>query len=97
LRKRVLNSGTMKEARLTLSQLAHFDRCIFPGDFADSLVALGVERFDADMVARWLMDRENKPGVVKLWQVFARKNDKMAEAFNKLLTEWNERFPDNRT
>ncbi len=84
----------MKSPRLTLKQLAHFDRCIFPEDFARDLVKRGVSEINAGWVASIITNSENTMGIIEIAHKM-RNFAPIKEAINQMLHEWNERFPDN--
>jgi len=51
----------------TLSQLAHFDRCLFPIDFEEQLIEAGMDGIDAYVIAR---SPQVHKGIVAVYQEY---------------------------
>lgn len=49
----------MKRA-YTLKQLAHFNRCLYPGNFRDDLTTAGLDYVTADEVAQFIINKRRK-------------------------------------
>ena len=63
-----------KEPSFTLEEFAHFDRCLFPGNLKEDLVAEGLDSYTARCVSDNLI-REGKIGIVGLYQEYINSED----------------------
>lgn len=74
----------------TLEQLAHFDRCLYPGDFKDDLIRVGVDVLDASAVM-YFMKRKSREGIsvgiVQIYQEYISDKE-LTNAFDKVVSEF---------
>lgn len=74
----------------TLEQLAHFDRCLYPGDFKDDLIRVGVDVLDASAVM-YFMKRKIREGIsvgiVQIYQEYISDKE-LTNAFDKVVSEF---------
>lgn len=75
----------------TLSQLAHFDRCLYPGDFRHDLESAGLSEFLAQEIAYFIIGENRKGGphcgIVRLYQEYI-DNKEIIAAFEKVLYDF---------
>lgn len=85
----------------TLDQLAHFDRCLFPGDFRDELVSAGMQYGDALLIMWWIMQQRDlgRPvGIVNVYQEYvctcvdAGVEEHTRQVLNKVLSNFFAKF-----
>lgn len=83
----------MKSARLTLKQLSHFDRCLKVDSFQEDLIRFGVRPIRAEMASADLISKGYPIGIAEVARSWHKFPD-VLEAINKILLEWDEKFPD---
>lgn len=80
---------------LTLQQLAHFDRCIFPESFANDLVENGLDEMNAFSIEMFIVRQRkngNMVGVIQIYQEFIT-DDNVTNAIEKVVKAFIEKYP----
>lgn len=76
--------------KYSLSELAHFDRCLFPGNFRDDLVEAGVNELDANMVMFFIINKRregNNVGIIQVYQEFISIPE-LTNIFDKVVNDF---------
>lgn len=79
-------SATRLPMQFSISQIAHFNRCLFPGDFERDLIRHGVSASDALAYSTWL-GRNRTAGIVGFYQEFAIDDPALASVVDALISE----------
>ncbi len=59
-RVEIIEDGLVQEPRYSLDELAHFNRCMFPGDFERELVEAGIEPGAAAIYCWYFKDQDRR-------------------------------------
>ena len=77
--------------RYTLDEIAHFDRCLFPDDFQDSLIEEGADKYLALTISRWILHKRmggSRIGVMDVYQEWAINDKDLGSAINRVIQKF---------
>lgn len=72
-----------------LAKLAHLDRCLFPADFRDDLVSMGVDELTAEELSKVISDGK---GIVATYQRALRYREPHRGELTSILDTYFENF-----
>lgn len=76
--------------KYTLDEIAHFDRCLFPGNFRDDLIEAGMNELDANMIMFSIINKRragNDVGIIQVYQEFI-STPELTNIFDKVVNNF---------
>lgn len=76
---------------MTLAQLAHFNRCLFPANLEEELIRQGIDKYTAKSI-RAMYATNVRMGVLGIYQEYIMSED-VTSALERMVDEHIARYP----
>ncbi|MEJ6003704.1 hypothetical protein [Paucibacter soli] len=83
----LMTASDNQAPKFSLEELAHFNRCLFPGDFERDLIQAGATAGAASALADWVR-RNPQAGIVGVYQEFAIGDNDLQIIINRMLSSF---------